>query len=192
MGNKTINIVEDGSCGDSPRDWDNCGTMIAFHKRYDLGDKHSIKHEDYDSWDEMETALEKEYDALILPLYLYDHSGTSINTTGFSCNWDSGQVGFICCSKETAKAKMDWKRVTKKRKEQLKIILNSEVRIYDQYINGGTCGFEILDSDGNIEESCYGYYSEEEAEADAYYSIPEKLRQRTKKGITYSNIGKTK
>ena len=74
--------------------------MIAFHRRYDLGDKHSIKHEDYDGWDEMETALEKKFDAVILPLYLYDHSGITMNTTGFSCGWDSGQVGFICISKK--------------------------------------------------------------------------------------------
>ena len=29
---------------------------------------------------------------VILPLYLYDHSGITMNTCGFSCPWDSGQV----------------------------------------------------------------------------------------------------
>lgn len=32
---------------------------------------------------------------VILPLYLYDHSGITMNTCGFSCPWDSGQVGWI-------------------------------------------------------------------------------------------------
>ena len=39
---------------------------------------------------------------LMLPLYLYDHSGITMNTTGFSCPWDSGQVGWIYASKEDA------------------------------------------------------------------------------------------
>ena len=38
----------------------------------------------------------------ILPLYLYDHSGLSMNTSGFSCPWDSGQVGWIYCNNEKA------------------------------------------------------------------------------------------
>lgn len=41
----------------------------------------------------------KEY-YTILPLYLYDHSGLTMNTSGFSCRWDSGQVGWIYCSHE--------------------------------------------------------------------------------------------
>ena len=34
-------------------------------------------------------------DCVLLPLYLYDHSGITMNTGGFSCPWDSGQVGWI-------------------------------------------------------------------------------------------------
>ena len=30
---------------------------------------------------------------VILPLYLHDHSGLTMNTSGFHCPWDSGQVG---------------------------------------------------------------------------------------------------
>ena len=30
--------------------------------------------------------------AIVQPLYLYDHGGITMNTTGFSCSWDSGQV----------------------------------------------------------------------------------------------------
>ena len=35
-----------------------------------------------------------------LPLYLYDHSGITMNTGGFSCSWDSGQMGWIYATKE--------------------------------------------------------------------------------------------
>jgi hypothetical protein len=40
----------------------------------------------------------------ILPVYLYDHSGLTINTTGFTCPWDSGQIGWIYASHEQVKA----------------------------------------------------------------------------------------
>jgi len=164
--NKTINIVADYD-SESPREWDNLGKMICFHRNYTLGDKHEIKHEDYDGWDEMESHLAKEYDAVILPVYLYDHSGITINTTGFNCPWDSGQVGFICVSKKQAREMYGWKNITKARKELLATYLIGEVETFDQYLRGDICGFEILDSDGEVEDSCYGFYSEEDAMAEA-------------------------
>ena len=37
---------------------------------------------------------------VILPLYLYDHSGITMSTSVFSCPWDSGQVGWIYAEKK--------------------------------------------------------------------------------------------
>jgi hypothetical protein len=31
---------------ESPREWDNLGTMICFHRRYNLGDKHNFSVEE--------------------------------------------------------------------------------------------------------------------------------------------------
>ena len=163
---KTINIKHD-DCAESPRTWDNLGTMICFHRRYDLGDKHNIDHNDYNSFDEMEKAIEKKYDAVVLPLYLYDHSGITISTSPFSCNWDSGQVGFIAISKEKAREEYGWKAITKKRKELLTLYLEGEVETYDQYLRGDIFGYEILNSDGEIEDSCWGFYGEESAIEEA-------------------------
>ena len=36
----TVTIAYDTDTQDTPRDWDNLGTMICWHRRYDLGDKH--------------------------------------------------------------------------------------------------------------------------------------------------------
>ena len=33
-------IVKRENYPDNPRNWDNIGTMVCFHSRYDLGDKH--------------------------------------------------------------------------------------------------------------------------------------------------------
>lgn len=90
---------------ESPREWSNIGTMVCAHKRYSLGDEKADPDELYTSWEEQ---LAEEIltpnggeDAVVyLPLYLYDHSGITMNTTGFSCRWDSGQVGWIYATKQ--------------------------------------------------------------------------------------------
>jgi len=153
-----LKVVHDSSA-DSPREWDNLGTMICFHNRYDLGDKHNYSSDDYSGWEEMKQALIKEENtAVILPLYMYDHSGISISTSPFSCRWDSGQIGFILVSKKKALEEFGGKIVTKKLKERLEKILEGEVETYTQYVEGEVYGFQIVDEDDEIIDSCYGFY----------------------------------
>jgi hypothetical protein len=153
-----LKVLHDSSA-DSPREWDNLGTMVCFHNRYDLGDNHNYNSDDYNNWEEMKKAIEKEENtAVILPLYLYDHSGISISTGAFSCRWDSGQIGFIFVSKEKALQEFGGKIVTAKLKEKLERILNGEVETYDQYVRGEVYGFQIVDEDDNHIDSCYGFY----------------------------------
>src|SRR5258705_5190303 len=85
------------------RNWVNLTTMICFHRRYNLGDKHEFQHQDYSSWDEMKQAIIKKYKPVcIKPLFLYDHSGITISTTEFNDKWDSGQVGFVVITCQSA------------------------------------------------------------------------------------------
>ena len=89
-----LTIYQD-STPDNPRTWDNLGKMICFHKEYSLGDEH-----DYESPKEFIQNLSSNHtEYFILPLYLLDHSGIWMNTTGFAyCDpqgWDWGQVGWI-------------------------------------------------------------------------------------------------
>lgn len=152
-------VLKHDNHADSPRTWCNLGTMICFHKRYDLGDSHSYSSDDYSSWEQMEKDLIKKEDtAVILPLYLYDHSGVTISTSPFSNRWDSGQVGFILVSKETALAEFGGKIVTAKLKQKLEKILEGEVETYAQFLEGDVYGFCIEDEDGNHIDSCYGFY----------------------------------
>ena len=183
IGEYLIEIFPDNN-PDNPRNWDNLGTMICFHTRYHLGDKHDYNHSDYNSWDEMEKAIVKENNvAVILPLYLYDHSGITISTTPFSCGWDSGQIGFIYISKEDVRKEYGGKIVTKKLKEKAKAILEGEVKTYDQYLVGDVYGYKIskittCDQGHEHKEeidSCWGFYGEdycmEEAEGIVQYYI---------------------
>lgn len=169
IGNYLIRTFYDES-PESPRSWDNLGTMVCFHRRYGLGDEHEYRHQDYNGWDEMKEAIIKnEKVGVILPLYLYDHSGITMNTTGFSCGWDSGQVGFIFISKEKIRKEYGIKRITKEWIEKIEGYLKGEVETYDQYLRGDIFGYRVykvtecsLGCEHEEElDSCWGYYGEE-------------------------------
>ena len=155
---KTINIVYDTN-PESPREWDNLGTMVCFHNRYNLGDEHSYRSDDFDSWDELKKQIvSDEGECIFLPLYLYNHSGITMRTTSFSCRWDSGQVGLIYISKKKVREEYGVKRITKKLLDRVLGYLIGEVETYDQYLRGDVYGFELLDSEGNKIDSCYGFF----------------------------------
>ena len=144
----------------SPREFDNLGTMVCFHRRYNLGDETELKSSDFSSWEELENYLYKEENALIaIPVFMYDHSGLWINTTGFSCPWDSGQVGYIYISKEKVRREYSCKRISKKLKKMISEMLCSEVDLYNDYLSGNVYGFTLTDKENaeEIDSSC-GFY----------------------------------
>ena len=137
MSNETVEEFTVGKCRvkieydadpSSPREWDNLGTMVCWHRRYNLGDEQPKEDageylmnlaREVVSGNYPEALLEKNRNAILdkhytrLPLYLYDHSGITMSTGSFSCPWDSGQVGFIYVSldkalKENSLAKGSW------------------------------------------------------------------------------------
>jgi hypothetical protein len=140
-----------------------------------------------DARDAMMEVIEANYE--ILPLFLYDHSGITMNTGGFSCPWDSGQVGYIYVShadllKEYSAKSIDdpcyfqGKLIANSIREQGRKMLESEVKEYDQYLTGDIWGYTIEDEDGNDLESLWGMYGleycQEEAESAAKH-LAEKL-----------------
>ena len=154
----TIKIMQDDDAM-NPRDYDNVGHMVCFHRKYNLGDKHSLETSDFGGWGEMREYLVKQEKAyVILPLYLYDHSGITMNTTGFSCPWDSGQVGFIYATREDA-ARIFGKCY---RRKKIESVLASEVSTYDAYISGNVDMFQIIHPDGEEDSWCGSFYDDEE------------------------------
>jgi hypothetical protein len=159
IGKYRIDIIQDTD-PESPRTWDNLGTMVCFHSRYNLGDKHDYNHNDYSGWEEMkDDIIKRENVGVILPLFLYDHSGITMNTTGFSCRWDSGQVGFIFISKEKIRGEYGVKRVSKKMLNRVEGYLVGEVETYNQYLTGDVYGYRITDTETDEElDSCWEFY----------------------------------
>jgi len=154
-----INIHYDEDPMNPREDCDPLGTMICFHSQYVLGDRNQgLAVEDLQD----EHFMRDNDIAIMLPLYLYDHSGLTMNTTGFSCPWDSGQVGVIFITNETIRREYSVKRISKKLLERITSYLAGEVETYDQYLRGDVYGFTVepLDSNKSIEcdDSCWGFF----------------------------------
>lgn len=150
---------------ENPRMWDNFAKLVCFHRRYDLGDKHNYKFDDYESWEEVEEAIRNEHNVIAMaPLYLYDHSGITIATKPFGCRWDSGRVGVAYVTKEQLEYIGGFE-------ENAQEYLEAEVKTYDSYIRGEVYDYSIIEVEtcnlgcehDNVVESCGGYYTEEEA-----------------------------
>lgn len=162
--------------GESPREWDNLGHMVCWHRNYNLGDEQP-KYGPNEFWREMACQIDPtaayrieywEYlegsqrqdaeariqniidqavkDVVILPLYLYDHSGISMSTSysyPYNDRWDAGQVGWIYATREDMLKGFGGKRITKKMRTETERILRGEVETYDMYLTNDIHCFSI-------------------------------------------------
>lgn len=160
LNGKILKIYHDENAS-SPREDDNLTTMACFHARYSLGDKgHKYVTEDYHDWEEFKADLiKKEKPILILPLYMYDHSGITISLDPFGDKWDSGQIGFVFITNKSidniGTTINDGENFTDYRK-RLATYMRGEVETYDLYLRGECYGYEIIHEDGT-EDSCGGF-----------------------------------
>jgi hypothetical protein len=161
-----IKIYQDPDA-ESPREWSNLGTLICWHRRYRLGDSHQ-----FDSpeaflrdlagvSDHSDLSMEKlreraERKAVILPVFLYDHSRLAMNTIGFHCPWDSGQVGYVYVTLEAVRDEFGAKRVTKALRDRAADILRGEITTYDDYLGGRVYGY-VVEADGEEIDACWGF-----------------------------------
>ena len=162
--NAKVTIKQDNSPSNPRKEFDQLGVMVCFHGRYDLGDKHSYYSDEYNGWEELKKAIiSKENAVAILPLYLYDHSGITMNTKGFNCRWDSGQVGWIYMTKKNAIDNWGKRNLTLNIVQKAVQCLEAEVKEYDQYLQGDIYGFIHKDLDTKEEkDSCWGFYGNED------------------------------
>ena len=171
-GNHTISIQYDTDPQNPRTENDNAATMVCFHGRYTLGEDHNYAdphsflaellgedpaHPDPDnmSIQELETALETR-PLIFKKLYLYDHSGITMSTSPFSCDWDSGQVGIIYITHDKLKEEghdLDDPELA----EKVGKLLEAEVKEYDYYLRGECYGYVISNSDLEEFDSCWGF-----------------------------------
>lgn len=173
----TLKIIPDENPLNPRTDCGHLGIMLCWHRRYSLGDSHS-----YDTpQDFAESAAAKDM-FVCLPVYLLDHSGLYVSVNDFNDSWDSGQLGFIYCTKQDAQK---WFNNTDVTEDEIKKELTAEVEEYNDYLNGAWYGFLIEGLDGEVEDSCGGFRYDGSMKklasemksyvSDKYYALFDKL-----------------
>lgn len=165
--NYSIEIHYD-ECPESPREWDNLGTIYSNWSKLDP-DKHHIDElieevggNIYDNvipWD----LIGRKY--YYLKIWAYDHSGITLRTgdtnpfgTGWM-GWDSGLMGVIVVDKKKAEKEYGKGDV----EERALKCLEGEVADLDKWVSGEIYGFIIKDEYDEEIDACWGFYDEEEA-----------------------------
>ena len=179
----TIKIYHDPDT-ESPREWSNLGTLICWHRRYRLGDSHQydspeaflrdlsgVSVQSDLSMDQLRDRAERK--AIILPVFLYDHSGLAMNTIGFHCPWDSDQVGFVYVTLEAVREEFGAKRVTRALREKAEDILRGEIVSYDAYLGGRVYGY-VIERAGEEIDACWGFVGDYETGClpEARHAVP--------------------
>lgn len=177
MSTYIISIIPDEDVENPRIFYPNLGTLVTWHPRYTLGGNDDLNTnyidniyqwileniipaseipKKYLTFDEVvdDPSFEKfvknwcTKNLVLLPVYLYDHSGLTISTHPFSCPWDSGQVGFIYVTKQQAA------------QQQIKFedcdkILQQEVAELDSFLRGDVYYYrtvKLLESTERSEE----------------------------------------
>jgi hypothetical protein len=103
-----------------------------------------------------------------------------MNTTGFTCRWDSGQVGYIYIDKEKALKEYGGKIFSRQLKKRLTSYLEGEVEVYDQYLTGDVYGFQLLDPEGEEVDSTWGFFGSDPKENGMMDDIEGEIVQQRK------------
>lgn len=161
-------VIEYDADGMSPRDWDNLGYFVTVERNYMSPDKNEqlrdiIESTQYDvnNSDEHADAIKKEFEEnsdekilLIVPVYRYEH-GNVIYRRGNGSGWDSSNCGFYIVTDKTAD-------VLGTPADRFARVIDSELEEYTKYANGEIYAFTLYDENGEIEDSCGGFYDIED------------------------------
>lgn len=190
----TIRIETDSYPLNPRTEWDNLGIMACSHRRYDMGDKeHIVNFKNHKGWDSVTAWLLKNRAVAVLPIYMYDHSGQTINTTGFnsidSPRWDWGQLGVIYTAMEKLhEVGHTWKKMNSQRRAKVKEWLLDEVRIYDHYLTGEVYVFTIVNQDDEEEYSCGGFYGSDHKASGLLESAREVINSNIEYRLKFEGI----
>lgn len=117
------------------------------------GNKHYL---DLDDWRDLALGAVKS-GCLVLPVYLYDHSGLAVSLSPFSCPWDSGQVGLMVWSREQREAYHGKRfRDTNKRRQTDIATMESFFEEWQLYIHGEVYTVMVSDAEDKEQIDCCG------------------------------------
>lgn len=178
--------VEQEEYPDDPRTWDNIGTMICSHGNYKLGDEQvegklaqmrkiakdidilpyilGLDEEYLNDADKLEEFVMAKKEAVVIRLFLYEHSGITMHMYQPTCRWDSMHTGYIYVSQE--RIIKEYGNDDEESIEKARSALEAEVKVYAQYLEGDIYEFKIIKQEtcslGHVHEevldSCGGFY----------------------------------
>ena len=191
IGNRTIEVYTDTSGDSDPREWDCLGTIVGWDRDVKLGEKQireqyqvelvlldilndamNLSDEQYDNVMEYATAevlmnaIQKHTKAVVLPIYLYNHSGISISTISNKyrmfdgAGWDWGISGIIYAMESTIKKEYGGDKVTDEMRTKAIEVLNGEIKTLNMYFQDEVYWFSIKEDDLMV-DSCGGIFAED-------------------------------
>lgn len=184
MSTVKLEIKYDQDALNPRKDWDNIAKLAYFHKRYDFVNESGVSADEANSYDELCQLITKRVDAVhIVPVYMYAHSGLAFKAGGvrsgqFACPWDSGIVGFAYITREGARELFGVKRLrlNAERYKRMQEIIEGDVEIYSDYINGN-CYHFTLEVDGKeIEDLATGTFFGDHDKSGLRDEVPEICR----------------
>jgi hypothetical protein len=158
-----VEVLPDNECYDSPRDWDNLWTWVTTQ-----GAGYSDNGQEITDYEDDNGKLRKDFlrNNLVMPLYLYRHSGDVISMDSFAGRglpqgyeeFDSGCMGFAFVSKEKIKKEYNCVRITKSVLEKARQCLKGEVETMNMLNMGEVYSIKVVDMVTDCEHSVYGFY----------------------------------
>ena len=149
---------------ESPREWSNVGYFLTREDRHSSPDgednelysimiEAELNASDSEDHAKLIKKLAKEQGINVVavhPINRYEHSSVSYSV-GSASGFDSSNCGFYIVTEETAK------EIGIKKAGLLKAI-KQELEVYNQWVHGEVYRFTLFDKDGEIADSCCGFY----------------------------------
>jgi hypothetical protein len=149
---------------ESPRSWTNLGWFITVDSRYQSPDKNEVLENIVKETGQLATSQEehikmikKEFESdtnakvvAIYPVMKYEHGYIAYNL-GTAHGFDYSNNGFYIITEKTQK------EVGTAKKDFIEVI-EGELKVYNQFVNGEVYGFRLYDEQGELIDSCGGFY----------------------------------
>lgn len=154
---------------ESPREDCNIGKILCLPNKYiknelELPYEYNEKFKESRNLNEIEDMLTK-LGYIHERICIYDHSGVQVYLGSPCCRWDSGYIGWYVIHKNDIKFQCGGtKRISKKQIKDCLEIMKSEIRAYNNWINGNVFWYELY-KNGKLIDSCSGFIADNQEDA---------------------------
>jgi len=177
----TIEIWPDGNVENPLKeDEGTLGEWCIFHRRYDIGnsERTATCQEDVTRHTEELQAHCEKTGSILLPVYMYDHSGVVLSLESFHgrlpqghAEFDSFQCGWVLIDRDKTKKLLCARAFNEVIKKKARENIEGELTVLNQWLSGDVWGYVIKDKDGEQVDSCWNYYGLDTVRDEAKASV---------------------